>query len=301
MKFNLKKIIIYFILNIILFLTVSAFISGKPEIKSYRSINYINKKEDTLTAEIEAEIYNPNFFSIGGKNITSEINWQDKIFCRGEIGSFKIKQRSTDIVIIKFKCSTVDLKNIYKNSNDEIKFNIIINGDFKPLFFVKKINTELMMVKKDMQKLVLQAFLNDNDIKFDSFKVNMENPIKTNINFNINLINTLGFEYTVNKIETEFSPNKNNDMIFANWHSKKKFLMIPDQKATIEGELSLNNMALVFAGISKKGKNMNKFYMNGKVDVSIDNKENFEAQFNFPVKIENGTVEIINETKDEDE
>jgi len=281
-KFNWKFLLLFFLINFVVLLGVVGIFSSKPELVGVNKVRVKEKNGDTLTVELQLVIKNPNVFSISGSDITVITQNGEEQTGSGVLGSFSLNAGETDTVMITMKMNSDKLLALYDKTGTDLTSTVVLNGSFSPLFFVSQVSFESAIPKENINQLLMESFFAKNDITFDSLNYRPVSITESRMDFNVNLTNTFAFPFTVEKLTADIFPQNGSQTIVGTWSTQKPVLLNPKEQNTINGSLSVHHMALMIAGLEKKGQYLNSAYIKGNATIRLD-KERMEIPFDVTV------------------
>ena len=288
---NHKKILLFTLLNVLVIISVLGVLGGKPKVTKFNKIEFLEKKGDSIAVLLYITIENPNFFSISGKHITIESKTAKGTIGTGKIDAFSLDPKASDSLKVIMMVNANQMIDSYKDNADHFESTIALHGDFFPLFFTHKIDIDSKIPKKDINALLLSTFLSNNNITFDSLNYKPISPVESKLNFNINVKNTLNFEFKIQNIDVELYPSEKSQIVLGNWKLKKEVTMPPNKEAKLEGTLNVHHIAMIMAGVEKAGKELNKAFIKGKIMVKLDS-ESITVPFNMNVSTDMTKLKI---------
>lgn len=281
-RFNWKLLLLFFLINFVLLVVAIGIFSSTPELLGVNKLRVKEKNGDTLTVELQLVIKNPNVFSISGSDITVTTQNNEEQTGSGVLGTFSLNAGETDTIMITMKMNTGKLMALYDQTGADLTSTVKLNGSFSPLFFVNQVSFESAIPKENINQLLMQSFFAKNDISFDSLNYRPVSITESRMDFNVNLTNTFAFPFTVEKLTADIFPQNGSQTVVGSWSNQKPVLLNPKAQNTINGNLSVHHMALMIAGLEKKGQNLNSAYIKGTATIRLD-KEIMDLPFDMTV------------------
>ncbi len=247
-----------------------------PEFKKINSFEIHSFEQGVFKASINVGIYNPNWFSIRGKEISFKMKYKNHIIAIGTSQEQVFFKRKSDVglpVELNFYPDSMsnDLRTIL------LKDSILIQTELTGAFTVFGINSSKTIdtwLKTDelLNTLISQSMEGDglklNKVTFISADVQTS---RFGITFQIT--NTLSLPFELKNMQFDLFAEKEQKNKLAKWNFNINKVLEVNQKEDISGEVDVNNLATAFSGITKVLKGKFDYYLDGFAVIALKGRE----------------------------
>jgi len=158
-KINWKHFLLAALVSLVVILGVIALSYRQPQVMKLSNVEFIDMGDSIINLNVRMAIKNPNFFSISGKDVRIEFTESNTLLGQGNIPSFMLPRSSQSDVDIKMRINFRQVIRSYDhNASDSVQPSVVITGAFMPGFFIKKINLKKNIPKRDVYRLLFNAF-----------------------------------------------------------------------------------------------------------------------------------------------
>ncbi len=247
-----------------------------PEFKKINSFEVQSFEQGVFKAAINVGIYNPNWFSIRGKEILFKMSYKNHIIAIGKSDEHVFFKRKADASLL------VDL-NFYPDSmNNDLRTillndSILIETELSGKFTLFGINTSKQLSTWLKTDDILNTLVS-HSMEGDGLKLNKVNFIssdvqstKFSLDFEIKNSLSLAFEIKNMKFDLFADQEQKNRVAHCDFNVNK--VLQVNQSQDILGEVEVDNLATALSGITKVLKGKFDYYLDGYALISLKGRE----------------------------
>jgi LEA14-like dessication related protein len=247
-----------------------------PEFKNINSFEINSFENGVFKASLNAGIYNPNWFSISGKDIKFKMFYENHLIADGKSAEsvrFQRKVVSDFPVELNFYPDSMknDLRNILLV--DSILIHIDLSGKFT-LFGIRSNRVIDTWLKTDdlVNTLVVQS-MDGEGLKMKSVKL-INAGIKESI-FNVafDFKNTLNLPLELKNMHYVIYADAAKQSRVAEWDFDINKEIAYNETEPIQGEVVVDNLSSALTGFSKLLKGKLDYYLDGYALISLEGRE----------------------------
>jgi hypothetical protein len=236
-----------------------------PVFKKINSFEVRSFEGGVFKASINIGIYNPNWFSIRGKEISFNMSYKNHVIAVGQSAEKVFFKRKADVAMpveLNFYPDSMsnDLKTILLK--DSIQIEIELSGKFTLFGFntSKKLNTWLKT--EDILNVLVSKSMGGDGLKLNEVNFISADVQTTKLSIEFEIKNSLSLAFEIKKMQFGLFSDREQKNKVAQWNFNVNKVLQVNQSETISGEVEIDNLATALSGITK--------VLNGKFDYFLD-------------------------------
>ena len=281
----MKKTIVVLLSFFIITLLVSCY--KEPEMLKIDKVNIKKVVGDTMYLNVDANIYNPNSFTIKAKNIKLKFTVQDVLAGKGKIkSSFSIKPKTTEQINLSTKLLLPALSKKLPRilEKDSFPVKVFVEADVTSLKIPLSTHTIQYFKSKEMINSFMSGKDFNNKISIEKIEFVGSTLGTTDIKFDMLFVNTLPFDYKVKSIKSKIYNNENKDELMGTSVMTKAVEIKKNEKKIISFQAKINNIRSIKGLFSNILDKKTDVFLHSDVLIYI-NKYSFNIPFETTFEI----------------
>ena len=247
-----------------------------PVFKKINSFEVRSFEDGVFKASINIGIYNPNWFSIRGKEISFKMSYKNHVIAVGQSAEKVFFKRKADVAMpveLNFYPDSMsnDLKTILLK--DSIQIEIELSGKFTLFGFNtnKKLNTWLKT--EDILNVLVSKSMGGDGLKLNEVNFISADVQTTKLSVEFEIKNSLSLAFEIKKMQFGLFSDREQKNKVAQWDFNVNKVLQVNQAEAISGEVEIDNLATALSGISKVLNGKFDYYLDGFALISLKGRE----------------------------
>jgi LEA14-like dessication related protein len=273
MKYSPTKLIAILLTIGSVFLFLGLMFS-KPKFNGIQSLKITELHDGTLLLMTSVRMDNDNFFSIRGKEISTELYLGQQLFARGKSGSFNLKKLDSTNVNLSFEFYLDSLKAELTNLllKDSIQITAKSRGTFSLLNLNVEDEQQIWFKSKDLIDPLVKNSMKEKGVNFKFIQLIGLDLEHTTFGVAVDFTNNLPIEITLKDFQFSVLSEKQDSKAVADWQFQLNKTLKPNQIETLSGEAKVDNANAIFSGMNKILKGKTDGYLRGTATISLDGR-----------------------------
>jgi len=247
-----------------------------PVFKKINSFEVKSFEGGVFKASINIGIYNPNWFSIRGKEISFKMRYKNHVIALGQSAEKVFFKRKADVAMpveLNFYPDSMsnDLKTILLK--DSIQIEIELSGKFTLFGFntSKKLNTWLKT--EDILNVLVSKSMGGDGLKLNEVDFISADVQTTKLSVEFEIKNSLSLAFEIKKMQFGLFSDREQKNKVAQWDFNVNKVLQVNQSEAISGEVEIDNLATALSGITKVLNGKFDYYLDGFALISLKGRE----------------------------
>jgi LEA14-like dessication related protein len=247
-----------------------------PEFKKVNSFKIHSFEQGIFKASIEVGIFNPNWFSIRGTEISFKMSYKNHVIAIGNSDAqifFKRKSVSALPVELNFYPDSMrnDLKTILLK--DSIRLETELSGKFT-IFGISTTKKMATWIKtEDLLNALVSQSMEGDGLKLKEVKFISADVETTRFAIDFQLTNTLSLPIELKTMQFDLFAEMEQKNKVAQWDFEINKVIEVNETADIPGEVEVNNLATALSGITKVLNGKFDYYLDGYALIALKGRE----------------------------
>ena len=247
-----------------------------PQFKKINSFEINSFENGVFKASLNAGIYNPNWFSISGKDIKFKMFYEKHLIADGtsaESVRFQRKVVSDFPVELNFYPDSMknDLRNILLV--DSILIHIDLSGKFTLFGFRSNRVIDTWLKTDDLVNTLVVQSMEGEGLKMKSVKLINAGIKESTFNVAFDFKNTLNLPLELKNMHYVIYADAAKQSRVAEWDFDINKEIAYNETEPIQGEVVVDNMSSALTGLSKLLKGKLDYYLDGYALIALEGRE----------------------------
>jgi LEA14-like dessication related protein len=247
-----------------------------PEFKTINSFEIYSFDKGIFKASVNVGIYNDNWFSIHGKEISFKMMYKKHLIAVGSsIESIKFQRNSMTGLPVEmdFYPDSMhgDLRDILLV--DSIQIDIDLTGKFTFLGITSHKSIQTWLKTDDLINTLVAQSMEGDGLKLKTVKLINPGIQESVFDVSFNFKNTLNLPLELKTMQYSIFADKAKNNRVADWNFEINKVIQPNTFEPIEGEVKVNNLASAMTGFTKVLKGKLDYFLEGYALVAIKGRE----------------------------
>lgn len=269
---------------------------GLPEFIEIDGMEIIGKEGDDVKARVNARIYNPNFYSLGAKELTYIIAYRDTVLGQGELAEMELPGGDTTLVELDAVMDLNGIFSVYKTmlAQPKCTMQVHLDGKFTSLNYRESLQIENIVAPGDLLKQLLGQMMDGNSLEFKELQWKPKSVKKSGFKFMAEFRNPAPLPFTIKALRMEFSREGYGNGKTGEWALDEPIDVQPVGVVRIPGDVEVENLkagADLFTGMFKGEV---KYFSVGTLVLSLEGFDfeiPIQGKFIFDLKTQEGRWE----------
>ncbi len=247
-----------------------------PEFKKINSFNIQSFDNGVFKASANVGIYNPNWFSINGKEIQFKLFYKEHLIAIGSANeSITFQRKSLSGLPVEMDFYPDSMKNDLRDIllMDSILVNIDLTGKFTFLGIRSHKVMPTMLKTDNLVTALVTKSLDGEGLKTKSVKLVKASIKETTFNVAFDFKNTVNLPLELKNMQYEIFADEAKQNSVANWDFEINKEIAFNATEQIEGEVVVDNLSSALSGFKKILKGKLDYYLVGYALIALQGRE----------------------------